>query len=302
MIKRALPVSLCLALMGCVTTVEQPGRSQPDRPDLLAQLSAALPGTYGNHAQHHEAPETMTALEMTIQRQASDAGSVSLLVEQRRRDSDAAPRRYLWRIRQDPAAAPAVLEFAPLREGRPGRACIMRLQPSRAGISGSTVPGGCRLQGRSGEIVELRREILVRRGGGIVLGERVHDPESGAPLSAAQRLEFAPQRTYGGWAGVKTQAGAEWRIAQPIALHDQGARAPLVDRQGRELGYALELARVQQRRDQPAVLRLAVVDTADNRQVAYAWAQAGSRFIGVNLGWLQAGLTLGGKPAPAPQR
>ena len=308
MINRALPITgLCLALSGCVTTTEQPSRPDSDRrdsdgPDLVSQLEAVLPGTYSNYAQHHEAPEKTPSLEMTIRRRASDTDSVSMLVEQRQRRGDGPPRRYLWRIRQNQqAGAPAVLEFAPLRNGRPARACAMRLQPSRAGIAASTIPGNCRLQGGSGRTVELRREILVRRDGGIVLGERVHDPESGEPLGEARRLAFEPQLTYGGWAGVKPRADGKWRIARPIALHDQGDREALVDRGGNELGYALELARVKQRRGQPAVLRLAVVDTADNRQVAYAWAQAGSRFIGVNLGWLQAGLTLGGKPEPASE-
>ncbi len=63
---------------------------------------------------------------------------------------------------------------------------------------------------------------------------------------------------------------------------------------GDETGYELELARLTYQNTRVAVLKLGVLDAATGETVAYSWADPDAVRIGINLGWMQAGLTQAG--------
>jgi len=117
-------------------------------------------------------------------------------------------------------------------------------------------------------------------------------------------MEMLPN--YAGWValnGAGAQARAsndDWHLQNDLRLA-LGQRVPLHWRDGRAAGYSLQLAR----RDYPErhliVLQLDVVDDANGKVLAYAWADSNAASIGLNLGWLQVGLQRVGTPPHVPK-
>jgi hypothetical protein len=73
--------------------------------------------------------------------------------------------------------------------------------------------------------------------------------------------------------------------------HDQGKRVRLVTETGKATKYEVELAAVVYGKDLE-VLKIAVYEVGVSKAIAYAWATPGSKNIGINMRWIQAGLTL----------
>lgn len=80
-----------------------------------------------------------------------------------------------------------------------------------------------------------------------------------------------------------------WAWVGNLRWDSAGTRVPVVV-DGRDTGYEVELAQVVYGEKVP-VLKLAVYRTGVERALAYTWAAPGSPRIGINLRWLQAGLT-----------
>ena len=106
---------------------------------------------------------------------------------------------------------------------------------------------------------------------------------------------------FDGWAAIR-RGSFQPDAAQPeemllvpgLRLHNEGHVVPLVTESGDETGYALELARLTYQNTRVAVLKLGVLEAATGETVAYSWADPGAVRIGINLGWMQAGLTQAG--------
>ena len=64
-----------------------------------------------------------------------------------------------------------------------------------------------------------------------------------------------------------------------------------MDLAGEPMGYSIRLAQVPWRTDQGTILRLDLVDKSSGEIIAYSWADKAARSVGINLGWLQVGLT-----------
>ena len=56
------------------------------------------------------------------------------------------------------------------------------------------------------------------------------------------------------------------------------------------IAFSLALEHLTYRDGDVPVLKLSVVDDADGRTLAYAWANPEATRIGINLGWVQVGL------------
>ncbi len=115
--------------------------------------------------------------------------------------------------------------------------------------------------------------------------------------SSGERVERARRvRHYTGWVALRrsrldpSAAADEYVFVREARWHDEGFVLPVLDGE-RPTGYAIELARLTYQNTRTAVLKLGVVDTATGETLAYAWAEPGADRIGVNLRWIQAGLT-----------
>jgi CpeT/CpcT family (DUF1001) len=97
---------------------------------------------------------------------------------------------------------------------------------------------------------------------------------------------------YKGWillekAGLKE----EYHSMKNLVWHDQGKRQLLYLEDGKASKYEVELAAVVYGKDLE-VLKIAVYETGVSKAIAYAWATPGAKNIGINMRWIQAGLTL----------
>lgn len=103
-------------------------------------------------------------------------------------------------------------------------------------------------------------------------------------------------RHYRGWVALQRSrldaeaADDDYLFVREAAWHDESFLLPILDG-GRPTGYAIELARLTYQNTRTAVLKLGVVDTATGETLSYAWAEPGADRIGINLRWIQAGLT-----------
>ena len=108
-------------------------------------------------------------------------------------------------------------------------------------------------------------------------------------------------RHYRGWVALQrsrldaSSPDDDYVFVREANWHDEGFLLPILDG-GQPTGYAIELARLTYQNTQTAVLKLGVVDVATGKTLSYAWAAPGADRIGINLRWIQAGLTRVNEP------
>jgi len=104
-------------------------------------------------------------------------------------------------------------------------------------------------------------------------------------------------RWLSGWAAINgagpkaTVVNQDWHMQKDLHLSSEGGRMPLHWRDGAASGYSLELVRTTYAERKLSVLQLDVIDDASGQTIDYAWTNPDATAIGVNLGWLQVGLT-----------
>jgi hypothetical protein len=122
---------------------------------------------------------------------------------------------------------------------------------------------------------------------------------------ADAREDTRQVRWFGGWAAVngagpKAVADSkDWHMDRTLRIGSEGGRYELKWRDGSAAGYTLALERLTYREGNVPVLKLSVIDSADGRTLAYAWANPEATSIGINLGWLQVGLDSADAAMPA---
>ncbi len=103
-------------------------------------------------------------------------------------------------------------------------------------------------------------------------------------------------RYFKGWAAVQkklidTSAAEDDMVyISGLRLHNEGQIIPLVTKEGVETGYSVQLAQLTYQNTHTAILKLGLIDK-DGYTFTYLWANPGAKRIGVNLRWLQVGLT-----------
>lgn len=103
-------------------------------------------------------------------------------------------------------------------------------------------------------------------------------------------------RHYTGWVALRRSrldpdaAPDDYVFVDRARWHDEGFMLPVLDGD-RPTGYAVELARLTYQNTGTAVLKLGIVEEATGETLAYAWAEPGAGRVGINLRWIQAGLT-----------
>ena len=119
----------------------------------------------------------------------------------------------------------------------------------------------------------------------------------------AAREDLRRVRTYAGWVAVNGAGpsaaadSGDWHMDRSMRLGSEGGRSPVRFRDGTPSGYSLQLERLTYRDGNVPVLKLSVVADADGRTLAYAWTDPEAARIGINLGWIQAGLDRAGREA-----
>lgn len=190
------------------------------------------------------------------------------------------------------AAMPAAGAKFDAAQWTPLDACALRGAMSGAGAKAQADVAACTALapgiGATAALVPLE----VERDGEMLRIRLYADQARGADAREDARLV----RWFGGWAainGAGPKAGAEstdWHMDRTLKLGSEGGRYALKWRDGAPSGFSLALERLTFRDGNVSVLKLSVVDDADGRTLAYAWANPEATRIGINLGWVQVGL------------
>ena len=135
----------------------------------------------------------------------------------------------------------------------------------------------------------------------IRIGDKAYDEDGNRLFGRDEPHINRKVRYFDGWAAIRrgsfdpaSNDPEEMLLVPGLRLHNEGQVVPLVTESGDETGYALELARLTYRNTRVAVLKLGVLEAATGETVAYSWADPDAVRIGINLGWMQAGLTAEG--------
>jgi hypothetical protein len=105
-------------------------------------------------------------------------------------------------------------------------------------------------------------------------------------------------RYFEGWGAIKKEGkdapreSKNWYGTRGIVVHSEGQYFPLKKDDGTPAGYSIQLARLTYQNTQQPILKFALIDDATGKSVAYSWAEIDATRIGINLGWIQAGLAV----------
>lgn len=117
-------------------------------------------------------------------------------------------------------------------------------------------------------------------------GNHVFGSKTNTPVKARKVRYFT------GWAFGKDEAGRKLRGERALLLHNEGATVPLVyEDDGSISPYKIELAQLTYQNTTQPILKLALLDGRTGKSAAYTWANTEATRIGLNLGWVQFGLT-----------
>jgi len=82
----------------------------------------------------------------------------------------------------------------------------------------------------------------------------------------------------------------EYVFIPDLRLHNEGQIIPLVTKEGVETGYSVELAQLTYQETGTPILKLAVLDK-EGYAFTYIWANPEAEKLGINMRWMQVGLT-----------
>lgn len=100
-------------------------------------------------------------------------------------------------------------------------------------------------------------------------------------------------RTFKGWFAIRQEGGKEekYDFVGNLTLHDQGWRKRVVRPDGTLTPYTVELSQVIFEK-KINVMKLAIYEEGTERAITYNWTNPEAERIGINLRYLQVGLTL----------
>ena len=132
----------------------------------------------------------------------------------------------------------------------------------------------------------------------IWIGDKAYDEAGNRIFGRESDHANRKVRFFSGWAGVRadrvgieTGEADEMLFIPDIRMHNEGQKHPLVTKDGVDTGYLVELARLTYQNTGVAVLKLGLIEQATGETFTYSWTNPGSERIGINLRWMQVGLT-----------
>ena len=306
--KRFLLVIALILLAGCAAMSQRAptAAATSDTATSLAVLLNQLPGEYDNHAQVWQARQAdAKLLPVHVRQQVSrldDQDNVwSWQLQMVGRSDNKVSARWRYTLR---TLDTGELLLTPARQlpidRQSGTPQWAQLVPCalRGGMSGGRLQLSANKDACSAIIAGLGSAAallpLILEFDGKQLITRTYSDVARGPNAnqVGQRV-----RWYQGWVAING-AGPEaegdskdWHMQRELRLGNQGQSAPIRWRDGSPSGYSLKLETLDYQKRNMQVLRLSLIRDRDGASVAYAWADPESRQIGLNLGWVQTGLT-----------
>jgi CpeT/CpcT family (DUF1001) len=99
-------------------------------------------------------------------------------------------------------------------------------------------------------------------------------------------------RPFKGWIAIRKDSTEDkFEFVGNLRLHDQGWRMRVVKPNGTVTPYTVELSQVIYEKS-INVLKLAIYEEGNTKALSYTWANPEAERIGINLRWIQVGLTM----------
>jgi hypothetical protein len=197
-----------------------------------------------------------------------------------------------WLPHRATVTAPAGGDTFDAQQWTPLDACALRGESSSGGIRASADMAACSaIAPGIGAQAALLPIALEAEGEWLRLRLYADQARGAQARSEARRVAY-----FSGWAAINgggpgaAADSRDWHMDRNVRLGSEGGRAPLLWRDGKRSGYSLALERLTYRDGNVPVLKLSILDDADGRTLAYAWANPQATRIGINLGWVQVGL------------
>lgn len=291
--KRFVTIAATLMLAACQSL--RPSATPP-APSIAA---APADGLYDNHEQVWQAGTAAGALAPPRLRLAISSYKGGWQIWRVEADGGT-PAMWLMQTESNAGGSPRVLPHRP-------RVASPTLEP-RPDPAEWTALDACALTGAAGRIAADATACatiapgigaaaaflpiaVARSVEGIDL--RLYADQARGPDASSQLRRVA---WYGGWAAVNgagpdaSADSRDWHMNRQLRLSNEGGRSALAWRDGTPSGWSLLLERLTFREGNTPVLKLSIVEDADGRALAYAFADPHSARIGINLGWIQVGL------------
>jgi hypothetical protein len=130
----------------------------------------------------------------------------------------------------------------------------------------------------------------------IWINDRAFDEEGNKIFGSDEPHKNRKVRYFKGWAAVQKKlidesaAEDEMIFIGGLRMHNEGQVIPLITEEGVNTGYSVELAQLTYQNTHTEILKLALIDK-DGVSFTYIWADPQARRIGINLRWMQVGMT-----------
>ena len=172
-----------------------------------------------------------------------------------------------------------------------------KLNDARDKFAGYMKPNGCKVMSkRSGKNIIITDDLFLTKDE-IWINDQGKDEQGGYIYGnkAGIHAKLKRVRWFEGFSGILKSGETPMAIKDfpsddydgklKIQLHDQGGTIKLNDK------YTAQLAQLRHKSG-VWVLTLSIIDNASGRKVAYTWANPEAEKIGINLRWVQVGLTI----------
>lgn len=161
--------------------------------------------------------------------------------------------------------------------------------------TGKSKEGSCTFtSSRSGKLLTMHDDLVLTNDAIWIL-EKATDQDGNHVFGPQDGIHYKLRkcRYFTGWAVIpKDSTRKEYYVARNLRLHDEGERIPLVTAEGDTLQYEIQLAQLTYSGSNTSVLKLGIHERGETKTKLYLWTEPKSKRIGVNLKWLQVGLTL----------
>ncbi|MEM9303413.1 MAG: chromophore lyase CpcT/CpeT [Pseudomonadota bacterium] len=183
-------------------------------------------------------------------------------------------------------------------------------------FAGSMTEGACTfISQRSGKTITITDDLRLTESE-LWIRDEAFDAEGGRVFGHPEGIHHKNRkvRYFTGWASVRPGGmnadpeEEEWLFLPRFMIHTEGQIVPIIDADGTETGYSVQLAKLtyQGRNPQP-ILKIGIIDNETGKTLRYAWANPDAIQIGINLRWMQTGLKqktedihFGFDPTPEP--
>jgi hypothetical protein len=180
-----------------------------------------------------------------------------------------------------------------IQDIKPVEGCAVYWKKIGENFVGYMPPKQCHfVSKRSGKTIYATDSLLLNKNE-IWIRDEAFDSTGARVYGRADKVHHKLKRCtfYTGWI-ILQKAGFEneYHSMRNLQWHDQGKRQRLYTEDGKATKYEVELANVVYGKD-TEVLKLAIYEVGVSKAVMYTWTSPLADRVGINLRWIQTGLT-----------